>query len=99
MKITEVRTLPLAIPLRQETPTSPWAAGLSKQIIIQIFTDAGITGLGEAFAYGVPQAVCAVIDDLKPLLMGADPTQPEVLLDRLAQTSMLYGRRGLGLFA
>jgi len=99
MKITEVRTLPLAIPLRQETPTSPWAAGLSKQIIIQIFTDAGITGLGEAFAYGVPQAVCAVIDDLKPLLIGVDPTQPEALIDRLAQTSMLYGRRGLGLFA
>lgn len=99
MKITEVRTLPLAIPLRQETPTSSWAPGLGQQIIIQIFTDGGITGLGEAFAYGVPQAVCTVIDDLKPLLIGVDPTQPEALIDRLAQASMLYGRRGLGLFA
>jgi L-alanine-DL-glutamate epimerase-like enolase superfamily enzyme len=99
MKITEVRILPLAIPLRQETPPSPWATGLGQQIIIQIFTDAGITGLGEAFAYGVPQAVCAVLEDLKPQLLGADPTHPEVLIDHLAKTSMLYGRRGLGLFA
>lgn len=99
MKITEMRILPLAIPLRPETPISPWAAGLGQQIIIQIFTDAEITGLGEAFAYGVPRAVCAILEDLKPRLIGADPTQPEVLLDHLAQTSMLYGRRGLGLFA
>ena len=99
MKITEVRTLSLAIPLRRETPVSSWAAGLGRQIIIQIFTDDGIIGLGEAFAYGVPQAVCAVIDDLKPQIIGADPTHAEALVERLARTSMLYGRRGLGLFA
>jgi len=99
MKITAVHVTPLAIPLRHETPESAWAAGLGRQIIIQIFTDTGIVGLGESFAYGVPLAVCAVIDDLKPLLIGADPTHPEVVIDRLAQAASLYGRRGLGLFA
>jgi len=99
MKITAVQVTPLAIPLRQETPESPWAVGLGRQIIIQVFTDAGIVGLGEAFAYGVPSAVSAVIEDLTPLLIGADPTQPEVVIDRLAQAASLYGRRGLGLFA
>lgn len=99
MKITEVRAIPLAIPLRRETPESPWAAGLGKQIIVQIYTDADILGLGEAFAYGVPQAVCAVIEELKPFLLGADPTQPDSVIDRLSQAALLYGRRGLGLFA
>ena len=62
MKITAIQATPLAIPLRHETPVSAWTAGLGKQIIIQVFTDAGIVGLGESFAYGVPLAVCAVID-------------------------------------
>jgi len=99
MKITDVQIIPLAIPLRYETPESPWAAGLGKQIIVQIHTDAGISGLGEAFAYGAPLAVCAVIEELKPLLLGADPTQPEILYEHLSQAILLYGRRGLGLFA
>ncbi len=99
MKITDLQAIPLAIPLRQETPESPWAAGLGKQILVLVHTDAGIIGLGEAFAYGAPLAVCAVIEELKPLLLGIDPTQPEVLYDRLSQATLLYGRRGLGLFA
>jgi L-alanine-DL-glutamate epimerase-like enolase superfamily enzyme len=99
MKITDLQAIPLAIPLRHETPESPWVAGLGKQIIVLVHTDTGITGLGEAFAYGVPLAVCAVVEELKPLLLGTDPTQPEALYDRLSQATLLYGRRGLGLFA
>jgi L-alanine-DL-glutamate epimerase-like enolase superfamily enzyme len=99
MKITDVQVIPLAVPLRQETPESTWAAGIGRQIVVQIDTDAGITGLGEAFAYGVPSAVCAVIEGLKPLLIGADPRQPEQVIDALSQATLLYGRRGLGLFA
>jgi L-alanine-DL-glutamate epimerase-like enolase superfamily enzyme len=99
MKITDLQVIPLAIPLRDETPGSPWAAGLGKQLIVQMHTDAGISGLGEAFAYGAPLAVCAVIDELRPLIVGADPTQLEILSERLSQASLFYGRRGLGLFA
>jgi L-alanine-DL-glutamate epimerase-like enolase superfamily enzyme len=99
MKITNVQAIPLAIPLRRETPESPWAGGLGRQILVLVHTDTGITGLGEAFAYGVPLAVCAVIADLKPLLVGTDPTRPEGLFDVLSQAALLYGRRGLGLFA
>ena len=99
MKITDLEVIPLSIPLRHETPESPWAAGLGRQIVVRVHTDAGITGLGEAFAYGVPMAVCAVVEALKPLLIGADPTQPDVLFDRLSQAALFYGRRGLGLFA
>jgi L-alanine-DL-glutamate epimerase-like enolase superfamily enzyme len=99
MKITNVQAIPLSIPLRQETPESLWAAGLGKQIIVQVATDEGIVGVGEAFAYGAPLAVCAVIEEVKPVLLGVDPTQPELLFERLSRASLLYGRRGVGLFA
>jgi len=99
MKITDLEVIPLSIPLRHETPESPWAAGAGSQLIVQVHTDAGISGLGEAFAYGAPLAVCAVLKELTPLLLGADPTQPEMLSERLSQATLLYGRRGLGLFA
>lgn len=99
MKITDLQAIPLSIPLRQEAPESPWAAGLGRQIIVVVHTDAGVTGLGEAFAYGAPLAVCAVVEEMKPLLIGADPTQPDALFDHLSQATLLYGRRGLGLFA
>lgn len=99
MKITDVQATPLSIPLRSELPESPWVAGLGNQIIVQVFTDEGIVGLGEAFAYGAPSAVCAAIAVYKPLLLGSDPTLPEQLSERLSRASLLYGRRGIGLFA
>jgi L-alanine-DL-glutamate epimerase-like enolase superfamily enzyme len=99
MKITDIQATPLSIPLRQELPESPWAAGLGQQILVRIFTDEGVIGIGEAFAYGAPLAVCAAIAEYKPLLLGSDPTFPEQLSERLSRAALLYGRRGLGLFA
>src|SRR5262245_63297232 len=78
MKITEVRAVPLAIPLREVDPPSAWAAGAGKQILVRLTTDEGLTGWGECFAYGAPMAVISVVDDaLAPLVLGQDPTQIE----------------------
>jgi len=100
MKITSVRAIPLAIPVREESPPSPWTPGIAKQVLVRIDTDGGLTGWGEAFAYGAPLAVCNVIDEtLAPALVGEDPTRIEGLLDRLQRALMIWGRRGLGMFA
>ena len=100
MKITAVRAIPLAIPARPVSPPSAWVGGLAKQILVRIDTDAGLTGWGEAFAYGAPLAVCNVVDEaLAPVLLGEDPTRIEALLDRLQRVLMIWGRRGLGMFA
>jgi D-galactarolactone cycloisomerase len=100
VKITGVRAIPLAIPARVLSPPSPWTGGLAKQILVRIETDAGLTGWGEAFAYGAPLAVCNVVDEaLAPLLVGEDPSRHEALLDRLHRVLMIWGRRGLGMFA
>jgi L-alanine-DL-glutamate epimerase-like enolase superfamily enzyme len=100
MKITGVRAIPLAIPIREESPTSPWAPAIAKQVLVRLDTDAGLTGWGEAFAYGAPLAVANVVDEtLASLLVGEDPTRMEALLDRLQRALMIWGRRGLGMFA
>jgi D-galactarolactone cycloisomerase len=100
MKITSVRAIPLAIPVRNESPPSPWTPAIAKQVLVRIETDGGLTGWGEAFAYGAPLAVCNVVDEtLALLLVGEDPTRIEALLDRLQRTLMIWGRRGLAMFA
>jgi L-alanine-DL-glutamate epimerase-like enolase superfamily enzyme len=100
MKITSVRAIALAIPLRAESPASPWAPSLAKQVLVRIDTDGGLTGWGEAFAYGAPLAVCNVVDEqLAPLLIGEDAAQIEALLDRAQRVLMTWGRRGLGAIA
>jgi L-alanine-DL-glutamate epimerase-like enolase superfamily enzyme len=100
MKITDVQAIPLAIPMQPMTPPSPWIAGGRKQIVVRVRTDEAVSGLGEAFAYGAPLAVCNVIhESLRPMLIGEDPTRIEHLVDLMHRGTMIYGRRGLGMFA
>jgi L-alanine-DL-glutamate epimerase-like enolase superfamily enzyme len=90
VKIIGVRAMPLAIPIRTESPASPWTPAIAKQVLVRIETDAGLTGWGEAFAYGAPLAVCNVVDEtLAALLVGEDPTRIEALHDRLQRTLMI----------
>src|SRR5262249_1518215 len=100
VKIAEVRAIPLVIPVRPFTPDSAWRAGIGKQILVRVTTDDGLVGWGECFAYGAPLAVCNVVDEaLAPLLVGEDPMRIEFLLDRMQRALMIWGRRGLGMFA
>ena len=100
MKISRIEAIPLAIPTRPMDPPSPWPAATAKQIIVRVVTDAGLTGVGEAFAYGAPLAVVNVIEEsLAPLLAGHDASDIEALVDVMHRGTMIYGRRGLAMFA
>ncbi len=100
MKITAVQAIPLAIPMKPMDPPSAWTGGTRKQIVVRVLTDEGLTGVGEAFAYGAPLAVCNVIEEsLAPLLQGQDPSNIEALADLMHRGTMIYGRRGLAMFA
>jgi L-alanine-DL-glutamate epimerase-like enolase superfamily enzyme len=99
MKITDVRAVPLGIPMRGQTPSSPWTAGAAKQVLVRVVTDVGLVGWGECFAYGAPLAVVNVVDEaLAPLLVGEDPTAIERLTDKMHRALMIWGRRGLAMF-
>ncbi|MBI4609232.1 MAG: mandelate racemase/muconate lactonizing enzyme family protein [Candidatus Rokubacteria bacterium] len=100
MKITEIKTSPLSIPFRPMKPPSLWTDGIRKQLVIELRTDEGVVGVGEAFAYGAPLAVANVITEvLTPLLIGEDPTQIERLAEKMHRATFLYGRRGLAMMA
>src|SRR5262249_871725 len=100
MKITTVEAIPLGIPWRRTDPPSPWTARLGTQVLVCVGTDDGLTGWGEAFALGAPMAGPAVVRDaLAPLLIGEPLTDIAPLVDRLHRSTLVFGRRGVGMFA
>lgn len=97
MKIVEVKIHPLRTPL--ETPfafSQGWVKARSATLV-EVITDEGITGWGEAFAQGLepPQIAAAVIGSaLAPVVVGQDPLDTEVLWHRMYHASRDYGRKG-----
>jgi len=64
---------------------------------VEVLTDQGISGWGEAFARGLepPEIGATIIDKaLRPLLVGADPLDSEVLWHRMYHMTRDYGRKG-----
>lgn len=97
MKIVDVRIHPLRTPLEVPFAFSQGWVRQRSATIVEVITDGGITGWGEAFAQGLepPQIAAAVIDAaLKPLLLGANPLATEVLWHRMYHATRDYGRKG-----
>ena len=100
MKITSVQATAIAVRtgLPTDAATGIWDA--VPQVFVEIGTEDGLTGLGEAFAYGMPNAVAAVINEtLAPRLQGQDATQTSALTERLFRSTHLFGRYGITTFA
>ena len=82
MTIAEVTAHPLAIP-----PTGgdvPWIWGAFNQVYVEIKTEDGLVGWGEAFGYGQPLAATALVNHtLRPLLVGRDERDIRGIVDRM----------------
>lgn len=97
MKITDVKTYPLLTPLAQPFAFSQGWVNKRSATIVELSTDAGITGWGEAFNQGLepPQISAAAVEHaLKPLILGADPLETEVLWHRMYHQTRDFGRKG-----
>ena len=96
MKITEIKTIKL-----QFEPTRNLRDGLANiptrdGLLVQVNTDAGISGIGEGFALGALSLVATAVDEiLRPLLIGRDPTMIEEIWDLMYRHTFRYGRRGV----
>jgi len=67
-------------------------------LVVEIFTDDGHVGLGNAALS--PQVVKQVIDlYLKPLLIGQDPWDIELLWQHMYRKTMAFGRKGIAMVA
>ncbi len=104
MKITDIKAIPLSIPLKEDPAVSSGsvssiasAKASSFHVLVKIQTDEGITGYGEAFRF-TPGVVCKFIEEaLKPLLLNKNPLQIAKLWDIMFQTTFRYGRKGLAI--
>jgi L-rhamnonate dehydratase len=67
-------------------------------LIVEIFTDAGHTGIGNAAL--APRLTKQAIDVyLKPLLAGANPWDVEYLWQHMYRRTLAFGRKGVGMVA
>ena len=67
------------------------SAGWRNYIYVLIDTDRGATGLGEASLGGQTRAVLGMIEDLKPLLIGADPFRIEHIWQQAYRHAFWHG--------
>ncbi|MCL4507083.1 MAG: mandelate racemase/muconate lactonizing enzyme family protein [Chloroflexi bacterium] len=81
MKITNISTLCLSRPheLERQWVTAKVRVIKADCAIVVVETDEGITGVGEACAYGQPLIIRDWIDWYSPLLVGHDPTDPRIV--------------------
>ena len=78
MKITDVRSTTVAIPLQQPLRYAQGVhPGRLVRTLVEVDTDEGITGLGEIGGSGASSD--ALIAALRARVMGHDPFQPERL--------------------
>ena len=82
MKISGVRVLEI-----EASPRGNW-------ILVEVRTDAGVTGIGEASQSGNDRLVKENLLQLGERLAGADPAQPEVIWDQLARSSDIFAGAG-----
>jgi D-galactarolactone cycloisomerase len=97
MKIIDIAIHVLKSPLSEPFAFSQGWVRQRSATLVEIGTDQGITGWGEAFAQGLepPEIAATVIDKaLRPLVMGADPRDTEVLWHRMYHATRDYGRKG-----
>ena len=95
--ITDVIAHPLSQTLPQPTVTSWGRYDVVSICLVEIRTDAGITGVGEALARFSPKAYAELIEtSLKPRLVGRNPTDIAALWQEMRRA--LSGRSGGMLF-
>ena len=97
MRITNVRAHALRSALPQPFAFSQGWVASRGATLVEVETDEGVTGWGEALCQGLqpPEIAAAAVDGvLKSLVIDADPLQPEVLWHRMYHHTRDYGQKG-----
>ena len=101
MKIVDVRGIPLT--WRSDNPymSAAGAQAARSALLVEVETDDGVTGIGEAgVGGGAPSVTRAVVEQLlKPMLVGEDPLLIERLWQKMFERTRAAGRRGVVMHA
>lgn len=106
MKITDVRAHHIRIPY-DAGPASfrQGASAISAldMVLVEVSTDAGLTGWGDAFAYVCPKTSCtAVAEMIAPQARGLevpDAARIPAAMEQIQRNLHLFGRYGITMFA
>ncbi|PYV42933.1 MAG: mandelate racemase [Acidobacteria bacterium] len=88
MKITDFRTTIVSVPFKEP---ERWAFGKRlgiSNIILELETDQGLVGLGEAVGFPTVRVTQEILNAMRPVVIGRDPWDYEVLVHELTQ---VYG--------
>src|SRR5665213_2506036 len=94
MKIKDVRTIALAYTCEPPYASASGVQARRGALLVEVETDDGTIGIGEAGPGGGVTATC-IEKDLKPLLLGEDPLMIEGLWQKMFVRTRQYGRRGI----
>ena len=92
MKIIEIRTYLLESPLERPFAYSRGWLDRRGAVLVEILTDNGLTGWGEAFGPG--RMSLGALDLMRPMLVGADPLKTEALWHEIYGRYRDHGQKG-----
>jgi L-alanine-DL-glutamate epimerase-like enolase superfamily enzyme len=97
MRIRDVRTIPVECPLSTPVYDANYLMATKPALLVEVETDEGLVGLGEAAHFGGPlRSTAAVIEgELRDHVLGEDPRDIERLWERMHQRAYKHARGGL----
>jgi L-alanine-DL-glutamate epimerase-like enolase superfamily enzyme len=101
MKIIDVSATPVSMKLKEPRWWGTMASPSIGCIVVEVKTDQGIIGIGEAGFSSMywPSVGPIIIETLKPLLIGEDPLLIEHLFTKMHRATHGWGRRGFQTYA
>ena len=100
MRISDIKVHLLSFPLAKKWITSAGPLGKRDTIIVEVFTDEGIVGYGEAHHANAPPIVAQIIEQvLKPIVLGANPFYHPSIVAAMYERIFLLGQTGISTIA
>lgn len=94
MKIVDVTAHVLSTPLEEPFAFSQGRVRRRSAVIVEVVTDEGVTGWGESLCHGLqpPEVAASFVEFcFKPMLVGRDPFDAEVLWEELYNRTRPFG--------
>jgi len=97
MRISDIRTIAVEVNLKQTVFDANYTMATKPALLVEVHTDEGLVGLGEAAHFGGPMASTAQVieHELKPYLIGEDPNDIERLWERMHRRAYKHARGGI----
>ena len=97
MKIRDVRTISVEYTLPRPVFDANYTMASKPALLVEVETDTGLLGLGEAAHFGGPLVSTATVieQELRPYLLGQDPRETERLWELMHRRAYKHARGGI----